>query len=55
VHTEVGWLFALDCQDPDQHDQPFGIRERLPALPMAFDWREASNLEELGTYLTIIR
>jgi hypothetical protein len=42
----VGWLWAFDGQDADQHAQPFGVLERLALLPVSFDRRETGGLEK---------
>ena len=40
------WLLTLDGQDPDQHDQPFGIHERLPSGPVPFKQRKPGGMEK---------
>jgi hypothetical protein len=44
VNPPVGWLCALDRQDPDEYDQLLGILERLPSLPVAFDRWETGGV-----------
>jgi hypothetical protein len=52
VNAQVGLLLALHGQDPDQHDQLFGILERPPALAVSFDRRKTGRVEELEKVLT---
>src|SRR5688572_4376295 len=47
MNAQVGGLPTLDGQDPDQHDLPVGIHERLPSVPMPCDRGETGGVEKL--------
>ena len=46
VPAQIGGLLAFAGQDPDQHDPPFGRRDRLLPLVVAFDRREARDVKK---------
>jgi pimeloyl-ACP methyl ester carboxylesterase len=46
MNAQVRWLLTLDSQDPDEHDQPFRIHERLPSGAMPFEQWELSGMEK---------
>ena len=51
MDAQVRGLLTFDREDPDQHDQPFRIHERLASVPVAFDRREMGGLKEFEKVL----
>jgi hypothetical protein len=51
VNGSGGGLLARDREDPDRHNQPFGIHDCLASVPVAFDRRDLGGVEDLEKIL----
>ena len=47
MNAQVRGFPTRDGQNPDPHDQPFGIHERLPSKPVPFEQRKPRGTEKL--------